>query len=155
MLAVVAPIFGCVPSAINDDVAPSTSTSDAGTTCDPLEGTFAFEYTRRSGDCDDHEQVLRGLDQQLQFKSEDVRFTNGQAVSEQQCFLERVKMSETCAVKVERTCELRAPLSGTYTVTGQLSVLDDGSLEGALTFSVSSLGVTCKDVFDAEAERVD
>ena len=128
---------------------------DAAPGCELLQGTFAFEYRRRSGDCDDHQQALGALNDQLQIVPERVRFVDGRYVSDQRCVRDRVETVESCEVEVARTCVLRAPLSGTYTVIGRLSPLDDGTLKGVLTLTVTNFGVMCTDVYAAVAEPVD
>lgn len=57
----------------SSDAGSAVHDPDATAGCDLLEGTYAFEYRRRSGDCDDIEVSLEGFDEQLQIFPEDVR----------------------------------------------------------------------------------
>jgi hypothetical protein len=50
------------------------------------------------------------------------------------CARESVMSTDGCVIEVDRTCSLPSQIVGTYTVTGELDILDDRELEGTLHF---------------------
>ena len=120
--------------------------------CSLRDGDYEVEYRRRAGDCDDNEDALRLIEQQLQFMTDVVRIRAGRVRLDQQCLSQSIELDATCVLDVRRTCAFQPPLSGSYTVTGQLSIEED-TLEGELTFSVTTPVLRCSDTYEAEGER--
>lgn len=125
----------------------SSGNGNGDNRCAPPNGLYDFQYEFKSGNCS--RVFPNALDSVLQTSYERITFVNGRSATQSLCSRESVMATEDCVIEVHRTCSLPSPAIGTYSVTGDLDILDDDSIEGTLRFSVNNLGTGCADEYFA------
>ena len=139
-----AAIAGCPKTPADDE-----GGSAAGpTNCSPLDGTYTFTYTQRSGNCGAQ-------------PSEVLVFVNGVSRTNPAatCQSGGEVMSSACDLVRDRTCAVSDPVTGSLLghtrVSGTLSEVNDNTrVEGTLDASiVDTTGRTCQSTYDVVGVR--
>lgn len=116
--------------------------------CSPLDGTYTFTYTERSGNCGPQ-------------PSEVVVFVNGMSRTNPtaSCQSGGEVMSSACDLDRDRTCAVSDPVTGSLLghtrVSGTLSEVNDNTrVEGTLDAAiVDTRGRTCQSTYDVVGVR--